>query len=306
MIRRGAFSRPARLSLLLAACLLLSACGGGGSGTIVVPLPNALLIITAVPNAVPETGMLVTYTITIINNGGDILTITALADDTYDLDTECPGAVGTFIDPSDTFTCVFASNVSGDPANSPLTNMVDATVTGAGGTLALSDSASVIILDELIAVFVPADSMPAGDTISMQAGVSSGNDFDIDIFVTDIADFFGAAFHVTWSAAAADYNGFDTTGSILNGMNPLFFSQLVSGQGELAVEASLQGAVAGLPNASGKLITLKFTAKTEVTGSPFTFTPISARLVEECPTAGGACNEIQGSLTWSEGVLDAD
>ena len=73
-----------------------------------------------------------------------------------------------------------------------------------------------------------------------------------------------------------------------------------------AVEASLQGNGAGLVNADGLLLTLEFEATGFDIGNDFLFEPISARLVEECPTAGLDCNEIQNALTWSEGTLTID
>jgi hypothetical protein len=150
--------------------------------------------------------------------------------------------------------------------------------------------------------FVPDNATPAANTVSMQAGASTLTDFNVEIRVTNIDDFFGAAFHVKFNPAVATFDTASTTGSVL-GNPPPQFDVADLGGGELAVVASLQGAVAGIPNATGLLVTLHFASIAETTNSAFTFTPTASRSVQVCPTAGGACSEVQGSLSWSGGKL---
>ena len=83
-------------------------------------------------------------------------------------------------------------------------------------------------------------------------------------------------------------------------------NEVISKREEIAVEASLQGSGAGLANANGLLLTLSFEATGVDAGNDFTFDPIADRLVEECPTAGEDCNEIQDIVTWSGGTLTVD
>jgi hypothetical protein len=187
-------------------------------------------------------------------------------------------------------------------------NTVALTFSGSSGSGdTITDSASVTLIENLDPQFTPDDATPGPMTISMQDGAVTDSEFDVEIHVTDIADFFGAAFHVTFDPGSVDFLGHDETGSILSGMNPLFFAAEVAGNpGEIAVEASLQGSGAGLANGDGLLITLRFAATANATGNDFTFEPVASRLVKACPTANEACNEIEGSLSWPGGSLDVN
>ncbi len=156
----------------------------------------------------------------------------------------------------------------------------------------------------LVPNFMPDQSSPVLPSISMQAGMVNDSAFDVEIEVTDIDDFFGAAFQVTFLPGSVTFLGFDTTGSILTGMDPTFEVTTLA-LGQIAVLATLpEGTPAGLINGDGLLLTLSFDATALVTGNTFDF-PVASRLVEACPN-GQACNEIQGAVNWEEGSLDVD
>jgi len=268
--------------------------------------PDITVTKTALPTSVLETGGNVQFTITVTSHGADDVTIDSLSDTVFNLAANsCSTAVGTVLQTNQTYTCSFTQFLSGSAAGPPHQNTVTAQASAGTGTDSASASATVTYTDVLVAAFHPSNSSPGANTISMQPGTVSSLDFDVEIRVTSIASFFGAAFHVQFNPATATFTGFDATGSVLgSGPGTLFFANPVSGNpGEIAVEASLQGTGAGLPSASGLLLTLHFQATGSTAGNAFGFLPTSSRSAKSCPTAGGTCNEIAGGLTWSGGSL---
>jgi len=283
--------------------LLVSAsCGGGGGGVVVNP--GVLLSKTANPTSVPETGGNVTYTISITNTGDENVTIDTLTDDKFaDIAAVClPSVIAQVLTPAQAINCSFVKNVAGASGTS---HVNVATVNGtaaSGGPVSDTDDATVTFTNVLLAVFTPDNPAPAANTLSMQAGASSGTNFDVQIRATSIDDLFGVAFHVTFNPAVVSFLGSTTAGGILGNPPPQFDVATVAA-GEIAVAASLQGAVAGVNNATGVILTLQFQGTGATTNSPITFTPVGSRFIEVCPTAGGACNQVQGSVTWSAGTL---
>jgi len=144
---------------------------------------------------------------------------------------------------------------------------------------------------------------PSGD-MHMAAGAVDGPVFDIEIKVNDVADFYGAAFHVSFDPDSVDFSSFDTTGSLILGHGAgTYFNAVPIVPGEVAVAASLLGSVAGVPAANGLLITLRFVATATTPSNPFAFTPEASRQVTVCPTAVGSCTDVAGTLVWSGGTL---
>ncbi len=160
----------------------------------------------------------------------------------------------------------------------------------------------------LTARFTPSNANPGADTINM-TGTSSGANFSIRINVTDVQDFFGAGFRVSFNPASARFVGFTPTGSFLEGLavntelgaviNP-------ANNAEVLVTATIQDNTQppGVDVTGTRLlITLNFQATTTVASNPFNF--VNPMEVQECPTQGGACSEISGMLTWSGGTMSA-
>ena len=145
--------------------------------------------------------------------------------------------------------------------------------------------------------------VPPGN-VHMAAGEVDGSSFDIEIRVADVADFYGAAFHVSFDPDSVEFLSFDSTGSFLLGQSAgTYVNAAAVVPGEVAVAASLLGQVAGVPTANGLLLTLRFVATATTPANLFTFAPETSRQVTVCPTAGGTCTDIAGALIWTGGTL---
>jgi hypothetical protein len=135
----------------------------------------------------------------------------------------------------------------------------------------------------------------------MQSGGTSGNVFTIRIAVKDVADFFGASFHVTYDPASAAFDSASSSGSFLIGGGVgTSFNAAVVVPGDLAVVATrLQngpGTVPGVDVTDGTLVVLTFRATAATSGNTFGF---------------GAPREADGpdgtrlTVLWSGGTLTA-
>lgn len=143
----------------------------------------------------------------------------------------------------------------------------------------------------------------AGD-LSMSAGSSSGQEFEIEVHASAIDKLAGAAFHMFFDHTSASLVGWDGVDSIL-GTNGDYRAALVT-PGEIAVSAVLPSNEAGIDNATGLLITLSFSATAPTNENRFTFgsdnPPDASRRVKICPTAGQPCNDIVPA-SWTGGTL---
>ena len=163
----------------------------------------------------------------------------------------------------------------------------------------------------LIARFTPDNANPAADTIGMD-GTTAGSNVAVEIQITNINDFFGAGFRVTYDPATVSFSGFDSTGSLLDnhaGNTEINAEELdPANLGTIIVLATIQdaGQPAGLDVAgTAKLLTLNFQATTSIglPGNAIDFTGPSD--VQICPTQGQACNEVSAQLTWEGGAITA-
>ena len=85
-----------------------------------------------------------------------------------------------------------------------LTGLVLASCGGGGGNVTGGMMGS-----GLTAAFTPAQTMPGANSVSMSAGTALDDTFQVDVRVTDIVNFFGAAFRVTFDSASAEFLSFD-------------------------------------------------------------------------------------------------
>lgn len=161
----------------------------------------------------------------------------------------------------------------------------------------------------LVATFTPTTATPGANTINM-AGSSSGQNFSVVVQVTGVSDFFGAAFHVTFNPASAQFVGFSSNGSVLSGVATDFDAVLSPGNaGEVIAYATIQD-VNQSPGidvgGTATLMTLNFRATNTTSGNPFAFGTAANRQVQICPTQGGACNVLaEPPLSWVGGTLTA-
>ena len=162
------------------------------------------------------------------------------------------------------------------------------------------------VTNPLTAAFTPTDPNPAADTISM-AGATAGANVSVSIEVTDINDFFGAGFSVTYDPATVNFTGFDATGSLLeNHGGQTYYDVEEPNQGTVIVAATIQdaGQPAGMDVVGTQtLIKLNFQATTTTASNPIAFA--GPQDVQVCAVQGQACNEVSGNLTWSGGSIRA-
>jgi uncharacterized repeat protein (TIGR01451 family) len=85
------------------------------------PAPTIEVVKTADPLSRPEPGGTFTFTVAVTNTSDEVLTITSLTDDVYgNLATQgtCTTAIGTQLDPGETYTCSFEGTFTGDAGDS--------------------------------------------------------------------------------------------------------------------------------------------------------------------------------------------
>ena len=162
------------------------------------------------------------------------------------------------------------------------------------------------VTNPLTASFAPDNPNPGADTISM-AGTNAGANIFVLVQVTDISDFFGAGFRVTYNPASVNFTGFDATGSLLeNHGGQTYFDVEEPNQGTVIVAATIQdaGQPAGMDVVGTQmLITLNFQATTTTAGNSIAFA--GPQDVQICAVQGQACNDVSGNLTWDGGTIRA-
>jgi hypothetical protein len=162
----------------------------------------------------------------------------------------------------------------------------------------------------LTAAFTPAAPQPPpAMSVSMASGGGSAATFRIDVMVTDIDDFSGAAFPVRFGTGSASFVGHDATGSVIEEAGVALDIEAQPSQsdpGVILVVASRQGAgVAGVPVVgSRKLITLIFQADAATGGNSFTFDATAGQRVVTTCALGQACVDVAAS--WQGGTMTAN
>jgi len=163
----------------------------------------------------------------------------------------------------------------------------------------------------LQATFTAADPSPDAMSLSLAPGASSDAAFEVRVLVTDVDQFFGAAFRIVFDASTVDYHGFSTSDSfILAGRASTDFrvEPDAADPGVLLINATRQGQLAGIDaNGSELLLTLAFEATGTTAGNSFSFDTPASRQVVSCPQPPAACTEYPDyQLNWSGGTLTAN
>jgi len=165
-----------------------------------------------------------------------------------------------------------------------------------------------------VAKFTP--DTPLG-TIALLAGSSSGASIDVRVTVTNINDFFGAAFRIQYDTTALFFNGMTDSGSFLrvglteaNATN-VSFDAREEHLGEISLHATRLDPNVGTVDVgpASDLVVLNFTALKEiVAGTPNGFVKFGdqSRQVQVCDLAVVplVCSEAVVSL-WSGGHVSA-
>jgi hypothetical protein len=156
-------------------------------------------------------------------------------------------------------------------------------------------------------VFVPFAPSPPSNSVTLQSGGTAGDFVYLRVYVKDVGDFFGAAFHVTFDPSSAAFLGYDSSSSFLraSGVSTLF-NAVEFGPGEVAVAATrLQNASGTVPGVDvgsdgANLLLLSFRNTQRTAGNVFDLgTP---RSVEACTSSG--CAPV--AVTWNGGRLVAN
>jgi hypothetical protein len=162
----------------------------------------------------------------------------------------------------------------------------------------------------LTAVFTPANPAPGANSVSMAAGAVTGDTFQIVINATDINNFFGTGFRVSFDDLDAEFRSFDNSGSWLLTNVPTGATTNINASvdsvdpGVVVVNATFQGMTAGV-NLTGtqELLTLTFRAIAVSGSNPFTFDGPTTRVVTVCTTMTGACTD--QAVSWDGGTQTA-
>jgi hypothetical protein len=165
----------------------------------------------------------------------------------------------------------------------------------------------------LTVTFQPANPAPGAMTISMGTALISGAGFQIPIVVTEIDDFFGAAFRVNFDSTTADFAGFSAANSFIDtgGAVVVLINAAVGAPGQVLVNATRQQGAGGayVPGVTpaapdNVLLWLNFRASTETAANAFTF---SNQEVNSCDDGTQTCPIVNPlTLTWSGGTMAAN
>ncbi len=161
----------------------------------------------------------------------------------------------------------------------------------------------------LSAAFAPAIANPGANTVSMGAATANMDMVTIPILVTDLNDFFGAAFTINFDSTRFSFVGFDGSNTFIEeaGVTTDVDVQAVSA-GQLAAFATrfngAGGTYEGGMDAVGseELLTITLRATQAVSNSPITITNNN---VETCNDGTQTCGTFAG-VTWGAGSLSAN
>ncbi len=133
----------------------------------------------------------------------------------------------------------------------------------------------------LLALFTASQPSPGANTVSMQRGTSSNNVFEVEIMATDVNDFFGAAFTVSYPSQVT-FESWDHSASFLRdgGLTDADLAlALKNNPGELVIgiarKQNQPGTVPGVNvSATRELLSLTFraTAAIAAPGADISFT----------------------------------
>lgn len=193
-----------------------------------------------------------------------------------------------------------------------------------------------VIGGQVTATFTPSNPAPGANSISMQAGTAPNDMFQIEVYVTNIVDFFGTGFRIVFDSATAEFVSFDDSMSFLfnhpelitpppppltaPAINTLAVADPAD-PGSVLVVATLQntfGYTPGFtftppdPDGDQLLLVLTFRATDPTAGNAFTFGTAMTREVQTCeprPAIGPTPDCIMvpdGNLTWNGGTMTAN
>jgi hypothetical protein len=119
-----------------------------------------------------------------------------------------------------------------------------------------------------VGIFTPDTPVPADGSVTLLQGTTSGASVNVRVTVTQVDNFFGAAFRITYDPAALLFNGMDHSTSLLNAgitdtsSQLLFIADSANSPGEIVITATRLFPATPLPAApTADLVILNFVAR---------------------------------------------
>jgi hypothetical protein len=164
-----------------------------------------------------------------------------------------------------------------------------------------------------VGIFTPDTPTPANGSVTLLQGTTSGASVNVRVTVTQVANFFGAGFRITYDPAALLFNGMDSSSSFLNAgitdTSQLYFSaDSANSPGEVVITATRLFPATPLPAApTADLVILNFVARLAIApgaeAGRLDFGDPDHNQVCDGTVSGDGCGEI--SVTWSGGGISA-
>jgi hypothetical protein len=164
-----------------------------------------------------------------------------------------------------------------------------------------------------VGIFTPDTPTPENGSVTLLQGTTSGASVNVRVTVTQVDNFFGAAFRITYDPAALLFNGMTSSSSFLNAgitdTSQLFFSaDSANSPGEVVITATRLFPATPLPAApTADLVILNFVARLAIAPGAEV-----GRLDFADPVHNQVCNGTVSppgcgpiSVTWSGGGMSA-
>jgi len=185
------------------------------------------------------------------------------------------------------------------------------------------------------ATFTPNNPTPGMNSISMQPGTQTGDTFQVVVNITDIVDFFGAAFRIEFDSATATFVSFDGSTSFLHNHPEILVPPMAprvspsvnilatvdpADAGSVLVVATLENTFAYTAGftftapdpivGDQELVILTFRATNPSGGNAFSFDTAITREVSTCPPLAAptpsCAMAADAGLMWNGGAMTAN
>ena len=164
-----------------------------------------------------------------------------------------------------------------------------------------------------VAIFTADTPTPANGSVTLLQGTTSGASVNVRVTVTQVANFFGAGFRITYDPTALLFNGMDHSTSLLNAgitdTSQLYFSaDSANHPGEIVITATRLYPATPLPAApTADLVILNFVARLAIAPNAevgrLDFGAPANNQVCDGTVSGTGCGAI--TVTWSGGGVSA-
>jgi hypothetical protein len=174
-----------------------------------------------------------------------------------------------------------------------------------------SDNNTTTSTTTAVASFAPDDNPPANGSITLLSGTTSGASVNVRVTVTEVPNFFGAAFRISYNPTALLFNGMDSSSSFLRAgvtdPSQLYFSaDAANSPGEVVITATRFSPAVPVPvTATSDLVILNFVARLAIAPGATVGRLDFADPKQACDgsVVGTGCGPI--TVTWSGGGVSA-